>query len=112
MRIPTTSSSRLTGSTIRKSLHRGCSCPPLPDIARVEGITKLTVKVSKAKPGATLTEGIEVVLNSADNAIIIPKDGYYLIVAESKAGSAIVAPATADDKTPDPDQGRTRSVEV
>ena len=73
---------------------------PATDAARTEGKDKLTVKVNKVNPGPTLTEGIEVVLNSADNAIIIPKDG-YLIVAESKAGSAIVAPATAEDKSPD-----------
>ena len=70
--------------------------PPARDAQYTEGMDKLTVKVGKEvlkdKPA-----GVRVALPKDK---VIPAGG-YLVVAESKAGSEIVAPATADDKSPD-----------
>ena len=70
--------------------------PHARDAQYTEGMDKLTVKVGKEvlkdKPA-----GIQVALPKDK---VIPAGG-YLVVAESKDGSEIIAPATADDKSPD-----------
>ena len=65
------------------------------DTALVEGRDILTVKTKLA--AAVKEEGIRVDL-AKDK--VIPASG-YLVVAEDKAASQIIAPATADDKSPD-----------
>ena len=70
--------------------------PPATPGAYTEGMDMLTVKVGKEvlKDKAA---GVRVAL-PLDK--VIPAGG-YLVVAESKAGSEIVVPATADDAAPD-----------
>ena len=70
--------------------------PPATLGAYVEGTDKLTVKVGKSDP-KDKAAGVRVALPKDK---VIPAGG-YLVVAESKAGSEIVVPATADDKAPD-----------
>ena len=65
------------------------------DTALVEGRDILTVKTKLA--AAVKKEGIRV--NLAKDKVI-PASG-YLVVAEDKGASQIIAPATADDKSPD-----------
>ena len=67
------------------------------DAGLTEGRDKLTVLTNTADPKPALKGGIRVALGAN---IVIPAGG-YLIVAESAAGSAIIAPATGNDKTPD-----------
>ena len=64
--------------------------PPTDAEDYVEGFDKLTIQVDKVKSTAT-TAGIEVVIGKG---VIIPKDG-YLVVAKSKAGSAVRDPGDA-----------------
>ena len=66
-----------------------------PDTDLVEGRDILTVKTKLA--AAVKKEGIRV--NLAKDKVI-PASG-YLVVAEDKGASQIIAPATADDKSPD-----------
>ena len=70
--------------------------PPVSDLDRIEGIDKLTVKLKNAV-AVDKKEGLRVALPKDK---VIPAGG-YLIVAESKGGSQIIAPATDDDKSPD-----------
>ena len=66
-----------------------------PDTSLVEGRDILTVKTKLA--AAVKKEGIRV--NLAKDKVI-PASG-YLVVAEDKGASQIIAPATADDAAPD-----------
>ena len=66
-----------------------------PDTSLVEGRDILTVKTKLA--AAVKKEGIRV--NLAKDKVI-PASG-YLVVAEDKGASQIIAPATDDDKSPD-----------
>ncbi|RKU19442.1 hypothetical protein C6500_10855 [Candidatus Poribacteria bacterium] len=70
--------------------------PPATPGAYIEGTDMLTVKVGKE----------DLKDKKAGVRVALPKDkvipaGGYLVVAESKAGSEIVAPATGDDAAPD-----------
>ena len=75
--------------------ERSYTPPTLPG-AYTEGMDMLTVKVGKE----------DLKDKKAGVRVALPKDkvipaGGYLVVAESKTESQIVAPATADDKSPD-----------
>ena len=61
--------------------------PPLPDVARVEGVTKLTVKVREAKPAADRPAGLRLDLPHGESAKI-PGSGFYILVKD-KAYSGI-----------------------
>ena len=71
--------------------------PPASDFDRVAGMDTLTVKINRALVAKAKLAGIRVAIPKDK---VIPAGG-YLIVAESKDGSAIIAPATDDDATPD-----------
>ncbi|RKU21226.1 hypothetical protein C6500_07090 [Candidatus Poribacteria bacterium] len=70
--------------------------PPATENLYIEGDDKLTVKIGKAVLKDKKV-GVRVALPKDK---VIPAGG-YLVVAESKDGSEIVVPATADDKAPD-----------
>ena len=69
--------------------------PPTDDLARMQGMNILTVKIKKASSAAK-TEGIIFTLPKDK---VIPGSG-YLVVAEDKGGSAVTVPGGKIDESP------------